>query len=110
MDGGFPALLLGGKMNVTSKQRWPHLHSEAGAQKMREAMNAMDRSFVAPVDERIMTFNLFNPGIRIAQWRQVRVVLPQFRTGTADISQKLSRMQAMQITHCRSEHDQITWR
>src|SRR5687768_1542726 len=73
-------------------------------------MNAVVRRFVAAVDERIMTIDLFNAAIHFAQRRQMWIVLPEFRTGTANIREETPRMATVQITHSRGQHDKIAWR
>ena len=73
-------------------------------------MQAMVRSPVAPIDERVGTVDCIGLRIIFSQGRDMRIVLPQGRAGRADIREKLVGIAPVQIPHRRRQHDDVTGR
>ena len=73
-------------------------------------MKAVVGRFVTAIDERIMTVDLLYASVRFTERSEMRVVLPKFRAGGADVREKSSRMTAMQIAHGGRQHNEIAWR
>jgi hypothetical protein len=49
-------------------------------------------------------------GIPFSQWRQIRIVFPQFRTGSSNIGHEAAGIVQMQIPDGRRQHDDVTGR
>src|ERR1043166_1177869 len=94
-------------MNVTAKFGRTHIHLQSSAEKFHEPVDAVIRSLVASVDQWVMTIDLLDAAVCFAQRREMRIVLPKFRTGTAHVGHEFPRMAAVQVAHRCCEHHEV---
>src|ERR1019366_26569 len=83
---------------------------QAIIQEFNKTVQAMVRTFVASVDQRIQTVNLFCLGIVRGQGSEVWIVLPKIGTQCPYISSKLPGIAMMQVADRRRQHDDIARR
>ena len=110
VNGGFPAALLFGEVDVPVEEGGPEIQAQSRAEKFCEAMKTMKRDLVGAVDERVLAVDDLGLRVVFAQRREMRVVFPKLRTGGPDIGKKPSGMAAVQIADGGGQHDQIAGR
>jgi hypothetical protein len=80
-----------GKMNIPLEFSGPYLSADALIQEFNETMYEMARDVVGLMDEWIFALDRFHILILLAEWREVRIILPKGRAGGADVCHELAR-------------------
>jgi hypothetical protein len=103
-----PALLQIGNIDVPFELAGFDVETETLVQEFGEPMDAVMRRIITPVNQWILAIDHLGVGVVLFQWSDMRIVLPQFRAGRAQISHKLARVRPVQVTNSRRQHHDVT--
>lgn len=98
------------QVDVSLEGGRPDLKAQRVVQVINEAENEVIRALVAAVNQRILALNQLDIRSTLLQGSKMGVVLPEMRTRSANVSNELVGVAAMQITDRSSEHHDVTGR
>ena len=98
------------QMNITLELRDWDSDVQLFFEELNVSMNEVIRDVVRVMNQRVMHLDHTDAAIVFIEWRDVRIVLPELRTRSTDVGQKLLRVSAMQVSNRRSEHHNVTGR
>lgn len=99
--------LLFAQMDVPLERLWRDAQAEPLAEVLAEPVQEMDRLFVAAVNQRVMAVQPLHSGILVIQRRDVGIVAPQIRAGSAHIGDAFPWVAPVQVAHGGSQHQDV---
>lgn len=95
------------QMNVATKACHRNAQPQLLLQVLHVTVQEVIRSLIALMHERIVHVEDLHAGVILPQGREVGVMFPQGRRRGTHVGLELSRRRRMQITHGRSQHDDV---
>jgi hypothetical protein len=80
-----PGFFLVGQMDVALERMRLYVNAQSIVQKQTERMDKVVRKLIALVDQRVFATNGFGFRVAVAEFREVRVVVPKLTAGCSDL-------------------------